>query len=687
MPAIRRPTASVISALSCTTAVPQAPSHVSEYRAPVVNDRGEVAFWAGMSDTIGVYTLDEAFVAGTSDNLRVAARSGQVLSSGESLLFQFGFPQLSRSGDMWISLPVTGSPELYATDQALLHSTSTGLELAIDSPSPSPDGNGTIRGIYNPTANDHGVVVSHLGVLTSPTDGFSAIAVLDDGELEYVARTDVAVPGVGSFAYWGMPTINNSRQVAFYAHIVGGTGRGLYSVENGGIREIARIGQPAATGNGNWEFLGWPYDYQPALNNAGQIAFSGHAAGHSGVFVDEAGQITEIIGTGQPASDGNGTVGSTALWGFNDAGQAAVQVSFNGTSGPPRRNFGHVDDSGIYRVSHDEATIVARTSMPTPDGTGYIERFHDITMNDVGHVVYLAEVSRNPGEFSVDHGIFITDGIDTVQVARRGQQLENHFVSNLTFGLGASHGTFHGENLDPSRRPVNNYGQVAYQAQTFVSGGHSEVIALFTPQLHWRIAGNGDWDDNANWTLSITPFEMHEVIIDPTSEIVIAGPAGDGAARSVSLGPAGSESATLQLDGSSSLRVGEEMSVGPNGALRFAAGAQLAAETVANDGSITGVGRILADVVNRLGVIAPGNSVGTLEIQGDFVQMSDAVLSLEIGDISDQLLIAGNALLGGTLAASFVSEFTPQLGDSFEILSAAGEISGEFRPPRIAPAR
>lgn len=72
--------------------------------------------------------------------------------------------------------------------------------------------------------------------------------------------------------------------------------------------------------------------------------------------------------------------------------------------------------------------------------------------------------------------------------------------------------------------------------------------------------------------------------------------------------------------------------------------------TIREQGTLKGTGTIHGAVVNQ-GAVAPGNSIGTLTIDGDYTHEAGAVLEVEAGDgSSDRLRITGTAdLQGGTL--------------------------------------
>jgi hypothetical protein len=85
-------------------------------------------------------------------------------------------------------------------------------------------------------------------------------------------------------------------------------------------------------------------------------------------------------------------------------------------------------------------------------------------------------------------------------------------------------------------------------------------------------------------------------------------------------------------------------------------------------GGELGAAGILGSVVNN-GEIAPGNSPGTLVIDGHYVQGASGVLTMELGHVSDRLVIGGDASFAGTLAIGFVDGFVPMLGQTFELLT------------------
>ncbi|MBD3163543.1 MAG: hypothetical protein GF346_13655 [Candidatus Eisenbacteria bacterium] len=100
-------------------------------------------------------------------------------------------------------------------------------------------------------------------------------------------------------------------------------------------------------------------------------------------------------------------------------------------------------------------------------------------------------------------------------------------------------------------------------------------------------------------------------------------------------------------------------------------------------GVLSGNGTVTANV-SSAGAVAPGASVGLLTIDGDYEQLEDGLLRVELGgtapEESDRLVVTGAATLAGRLEVQIADEFEVQAGDSFTILTCA-ERSGVFEEP------
>lgn len=97
----------------------------------------------------------------------------------------------------------------------------------------------------------------------------------------------------------------------------------------------------------------------------------------------------------------------------------------------------------------------------------------------------------------------------------------------------------------------------------------------------------------------------------------------------------------------------------------------------------TGSGISLGKSIENRGTFAPGLAIGTVSLS-EFEQTSSGLLDIQLngtaaGSEYDQVITNGAADLDGTLRVSLLSGFDPNLGDSFNILSAVGGIQGSFQ--------
>lgn len=146
-----------------------------------------------------------------------------------------------------------------------------------------------------------------------------------------------------------------------------------------------------------------------------------------------------------------------------------------------------------------------------------------------------------------------------------------------------------------------------------------------------------------------------------------------------------SNSGVLNLTSSSSV-IGGTFS--QTGTVSVASGATLQrVGGMTNDGVMSGSGTIeLGGPGNSLinnGTLRPGSSPGVLSINGDLVLGSTGVLVAELGGTSqgtsyDWISVVGNATLGGTLQATLFGPFAPAVGNTFDVLTTGGVISGTF---------
>ncbi|MCG6575789.1 autotransporter domain-containing protein [Pseudomonas sp. AF32] len=122
---------------------------------------------------------------------------------------------------------------------------------------------------------------------------------------------------------------------------------------------------------------------------------------------------------------------------------------------------------------------------------------------------------------------------------------------------------------------------------------------------------------------------------------------------------------------------------------RLAITGSLASAVTVNDGGVLGGnGRIASLTANRGASVAPGNSIGTLQVAGDVTFQSGSNYAVEVSPTSSDLIVAGGKAIidGATVSLSLensptlltASEVKSLLGRQFDIVQAADGIEGRF---------
>jgi len=100
--------------------------------------------------------------------------------------------------------------------------------------------------------------------------------------------------------------------------------------------------------------------------------------------------------------------------------------------------------------------------------------------------------------------------------------------------------------------------------------------------------------------------------------------------------------------------------------------------TVNSGGTLGGNGTVTDVLIKSGGALAPGNSIGTLNVQGNLVFQSAAGYMVEVSPANaDRVNVSGTATLGG---ATVTASFAPgnYVAKQYVILNAAGGVTGTF---------
>lgn len=149
------------------------------------------------------------------------------------------------------------------------------------------------------------------------------------------------------------------------------------------------------------------------------------------------------------------------------------------------------------------------------------------------------------------------------------------------------------------------------------------------------------------------------------------------------------EAQAVALEHTGSVRTG---SVRTDTLLVFGEGAGIAADalTVLGGGIVGGTGPFPFGFTNA-GTISPADTASataTFAVAGDLVQVAGGVLEVELGGTAegehDRLAATGTAMLGGTLRLVLRPDYVPEVGDEYEVVTAAS-VEGSFEAVEMPP--
>jgi hypothetical protein len=213
----------------------------------------------------------------------------------------------------------------------------------------------------------------------------------------------------------------------------------------------------------------------------------------------------------------------------------------------------------------------------------------------------------------------------------------------------------------------------------------NEVGAWPAPRPITWTGGSGRYALNQNWD-TWQPSRFDELRINSGTATVDA--IGQHAGL-VKIGTNAGENATLNITGGR-FEVAAAVVIGADpdatAALNLSGGKLVAGELFQGDGglfSFTGgvlsAGAVHFDLVNQGGTIAPGSSVSMTVVMGN-LDLPAGSLQIELSSATqvDRLVVAGDVMLGGALDVALIDGFTMPESGSWEIITAGGNIGGNF---------
>ena len=525
------------------------------FGSPSITESGEIIFGSNLLNTNDSTFESGIFFAGDGSPTTIAF-AGQQAPDGNGSFYTVYLPlDYSTTGLAPFRATLTGTSGMSTDDTGIFLGSQNGVaQIAREGQSPI-DATGTYSSFGNAAYTNNSGQVAFSASLTGTSNGSdddTGLFIGSGGSTSSLVREGQAAPdGNGEFNFFQELDLNEAGQLSFHSGLRNTNGgfdddRGIFLADLGSVVQIVREGQAAPDGNGAFSTL-----YRHELTNLGSVGFSAALTNtangffdDTGLFVGDGNSITQIAREGQVATSDGATFAnfSSDSLDMTDSGKGAFRVGL--------QNVDNSIDYGLFRWNGSYNSLIVRTGDNGPDGATTIAGFNNPVMNDRGVLLFSAILDGTPGGTTDDFGLFVSDGIDLINVAQEGDSAFGSTVSSISY---TNSGT-----------AINENGQVTYLA--FLNNNET-MIRKWTPDLHWRRTNGSIWSAGSNWTLGINPAEVHHVAIDPDASLEVNLNV-DATTKSLFLGSNTSNGiATLNLQNGNSLNNVNGMNIFQNGVL------------------------------------------------------------------------------------------------------------------------
>ena len=361
--------------------------------------------------------------------------------------------------------------------------------------------------------------------------------------------------------------------------------------------------------------------------------------------------------------DGNGTLASLGSrdMAINDTGQVLIGAGAEGSL------MGGLDASALLLADVSSAKVLLREGESAPNEAGIpngvFESFLELALDETGVAVVRANLRDTSGGDGVDdNGLFMTNGIDTIQIVRKGDSVLGSTVNTIEF---------QGENEDfgHERNGLNDAGQVVYEV-TLADGTNVLRVFSLVQEVHWEAVGGGNWFTDSNWTLDTEPDSLRHTFIDPEVGLTVTGNFVSSAVKSLTVGATALGQAVLDLSNGGDLLSLGAITINERGKINVGPGRVLSGPTLDNAGVVSGggqvdavfsnlaAGQVRVETGSALTFAGTSNSnAGTVDVIGGQVDFREGLVN-EAGTglvfAQDALLRFGTGLMNeGSVAVSF----------------------------------
>ncbi|MDQ3014105.1 MAG: hypothetical protein M3X11_25795, partial [Acidobacteriota bacterium] len=340
--------------------IPEAKKLTSEdfgnFRFPVINGKGDVAFLALFLDPKGPNNSGQSIFVRQADGSWKITREGEKAANLAEGVYGFSVPSLNDNGDL--TFFATFGSRGNAQTQAVAADPNDPLSSA--------------------------VVPQRAGALYVKTaQGLKSLVKLGD-ELQLMPS---------HFSGFANPSTNSKGNTAFIGTYSDPDGRGLFMIEDGKMRLIIRSGQKVALPGLAPDDAYSEHYYPSKLNDRNEIAFMGRVGDKSGIFVSRPGGMELIAITGQPSP-----IAGSKFGGFGNRTPSISQkgeVSFAAFFDGPDAGRGL-----FFKPVNGPVQLIARDGQKAGDAGGMFKDFLSPAVNSRGEIAFIGKMEgRNQGLF------------------------------------------------------------------------------------------------------------------------------------------------------------------------------------------------------------------------------------------------------------------------------------------------
>ncbi|WP_267929914.1 autotransporter-associated beta strand repeat-containing protein [Paraburkholderia sp. ZP32-5] len=413
---------------------------------------------------------------------------------------------------------------------------------------------------------------------------------------------------------------------------------------------------------------------------AGTLALkgSGSLATGSAVNVAGAGAAFDISGAtgGQTIGALSGVAGSSIALGantlaFGDMTDQTFAGVINGSGGLVKQGTGTETLSGTNTYTGTTTIDVGTIALA---GAGTLSASSDVSLANTGTRLDVSAASGTPviGALNGVVGSTVTLGASTLTLGSRNDGTFDGTISG-TGGLvknGAGTETLSAAN--------------AYTGVTTINAGTLALSGAGSIAQSGGVVANGTFDiSNTTNGASIANLSGTGAVNLGSRTLTMTGATGASSTFSGTVTGSGTlikqGNGTFVLDGDGAAFTGTTevsgglVEVGDAGSPQAALGGSVAVDT---GGTLRGHGTVLGNVGNS-GTVAPGGSIGTLTIGGNYTQTNGATLAIEVSPTTaSQLKVNGSATLHGVLAITY--DPGTYTATQYTLVSAGQGVSGAF---------